>query len=333
MGVGRGHVAPGTKQSNTKKAIREFKKWDSDRYPLYNSDNEEFTCEGERFVPAYDYHNQRVDKKYYVSDKGNVLSFVFFGTDKPIVMKQSPDKRGYMLCGNSWRVHKLVWFSFAADALENGTDFPDFYGVDIKTMKDLKKMARAIKENEKKGIDEGEEIHHMDKNPKNNSIANLQCDADKMHDLIHALDKMESDDERMQKIVETPDAFVQDNATIIFADEKGVSAHEVSLDELMEHSSDTVKSQLEAMMQGEWIKRSNEAVRMILEDIGYDFFGRPFSVDIIVKGLRQRCVVTREKTGLYGVSIVTDHKLVNDDPDAIVNYDTGEYDLPKYIFD
>lgn len=330
MGVGRGHVAPGTKQSNTKRAIREFKKWDSDRYPLYNSDNEEFTCEGERFVPAYDYHNQRVDKKYYVSDKGNVLSFVFFGTDKPIVMKQASDKRGYMLCGNSWRVHKLVWFSFAADALENGTDFPDFYGVDIKTMKDLKKMARAIKENEKKGIDEGEEIHHMDKNPKNNSIANLQCDADKMHDLIHALDKMESDDERMQKIVETPNAFVQDNATIIFADSDGVSAHEIDEQELMKHFSDTARLQLEIY---KWQVLSYDVIPSILENIGYDFFARDFSVDIIKNSLRQRFIVKKVEMGKFEIAIVTDHKLVNDEPDIIANCDTGKVDLPQYIFD
>ncbi len=332
MGVGRGHVSPGKKQSNTKRAIREFKKWNDNRFPLYysNGTNEFIATDDEIFVQLYDYLNQRYDRRYYVSSKGNVISFTFHGIDRPYLMKQAPDERGYMHVGTGWRVHKLVWFSFAADALENGTDFPDFYGIDIKTMKDLNKMARAIKENEKKGVDEGEEIHHIDENPANNSLSNLQCDADKMHDLIHALDKLDNDDERMQKIIDTPDAFVQDNATIIFADAQGVSAHEVDQQELLSHFSDTAKLQLEMY---KWQILSYSVIPSILEYIGYDFFGRNFTVDIIKNNLRQRFIVNKVDKGKLEIAIVTDHKLANDEPDVVANLDTGNFDLPQYIID
>ncbi len=332
MGVGRGHVAPGKKQSNTKKAIKAFNEWNSNRYPLYHRDgtNEFLAKDNEIFVQLYDYHTQKFDRRYYVSNEGNVLSFTFHGIDVPVVMKQTPDKKGYMLCGNGWRVHKLVWFSFAADALENGTEFPDFYDVDIKSIKDLNKMARTIKANENKGVDEGEEIHHIDKNPAHNVLSNLQCDADKMHDLIHALDKIESDDERMKKIIETPDAFAQDNDTIIFADSDGVSAHEIDEQELMEHFSDTARLQLEIY---KWQVLSYDVIPSILENIGYDFFARDFSVDIIKNSLRQRFIVKKVEKGKFEIAIVTDHKLVNDEPDIIANCDTGKVDLPQYIFD
>lgn len=321
-GVGRGHVSPGKKQSNTKRAIKEFEKWNSERYPLYdrNGENKFTAADDERFVPLYDYLNQEMRYSYYVSNKGTVLSFTFHGIKTPYVMKQTLDRRGYLLCGKGWHVHRLVWFSFATDALINGTEFPDSYGINIQNMGDLNRLARAASTIRR----EKAEINHIDKNTQNNDLSNLQCNKEVMHSLLHSLEKLKSEEDRLERLSKSR-AIGVDKPTLIFLDDKGVSAHEIDEEELRKHMSNETIMQLESII---WEDLSRAVVPSLVKDIGWDFFGRDFYVDIIKNGSRQRYKVTKKGEDHFAVAIVGDQ---NGASDIVADCDIGVTYLPQYL--
>lgn len=193
-----------TKRTKTIGAINSFKKWNKERTPISNKDGKVYKfTKKERIVPLYDYLLHKLNKRYYVTEKGVILSFV---EGKPLALSPTPDK-GYLKFSTSestLNVHRAVWFSFAYDSLTNGSEFPLTYQITVETIKDLKKITSEI------------EVNHIDENRKNNKLSNLRL-MDKVYNIL--LRDLFNDDmteeNKFKKFVEISKLMPQDSPTII----------------------------------------------------------------------------------------------------------------------
>lgn len=218
----------GTKQSRTKRSIKNFEEWNELRYRIRNNSLEEIEFDRtERFIPIFDYNIPDFNKNYYVSESANLLSFKQHGTgsEKVKILKPKPiEGSGYVQIGDNWRLHRLVWFSFAADAIQrNDEDAIDSFGLgEVRTIKQLKKLAKA-------GID----IHHKDGNPLNNDISNLQALPPDIHAILTAMGK-KPEEEQFDYFVEKKAVLERnadpDNAIVILHDDVGSCVYEAEPD-------------------------------------------------------------------------------------------------------
>ena len=294
----RGIPSARTNRSNAQKARREWERWEREHYTIYNQEgDEEFVpVEGEIFVPLFHYKEDKkeeilrrnpgikrvkgtLDPRYRVSNKGNVISLTFHNIDRPYLMKQTEKLNDrdepYMVVGSGWSVHSLVWFSFAADAIKNGYEFPKSYGIPVKEIKTLPRLAKLTGENKKKKNAEGEywiEIHHKDLNTRNNCLDNLECDDHDIHVLIHTLNEMESDEQRMNTIREYPFAV----PTMIEL-EGTLSISEIDAKQFL---SDIPESESEKVYEAYWKTYSRFVLKEAFSVLGEDFFKRPWYMGI-----------------------------------------------------
>jgi hypothetical protein len=262
----RGVSSERTNRSNAQRARYAKEKWLREKYTIYDRvTNEKFVpAEDELFVPLFHYKEDKdlkryrnatpvwgkLDSKYLVSNKGHVISFKFHGTDEPILMHQTekPDPNrniSYMVVGDAWNVHQLVWFSFAADAIENGYELPSTYGI---TTKELKTLGRLKKLKDF-------EIHHRDKNPQNNCLDNLECDSDRIHAFLHELDRLETESERLTEIR----SYQFDNPTMIQLDGT-LSISEIDADEFMRKADAALKEHQWTLLTAFVIKTVSQAI-------------------------------------------------------------------------
>jgi len=164
----RGKISPQKKGAITRQAQKAFTAWNQNRTPLPTYKGKEIwkPSPEEVFVMVWDEDKKDYAKRYYVSNYGSVLSF-----DKPqnpTCLKSDHDGELYRkvsLNGTKY-VHRIMWFSFAADALEKGEPVPDIFGETLTCIDDLKKVAQS---------DDHEQfdVHHKNENPEFNYLANL----------------------------------------------------------------------------------------------------------------------------------------------------------------
>ena len=203
-------------------------------FPIVDKNNPEqnFVADAnEKFVPLFHYKNTRISnrnerrgvqsKMYLVSDRGNVISFD--NPDAPEVLKRNlanPEKGAdsYVITGDGWYVHILVWVSFAADSIINDTPFDQFFDID-KNLLTIDNLTSLV------GSWSGNEIHHRDRNRQNNCLGNLECDSKIIHDWLHAFQRMTAE-ERADAISEQE--FL--SPTIIYAEPDFLSISELDMD-------------------------------------------------------------------------------------------------------
>lgn len=303
----RGVPSSGKKQSITKKAKREFDKWNKEKYPIYDEDGKQLILEDDEiFIPVWDYSRKKKDangmcfikvdgqreyKKerynyrlrpgesyvvepkfdlcYYVSNYGNVLSFKFHGTDQPLVMKQTAGTNGYMQVGDTWRSHKLVWFSFMANVIElkqreSDAEFPyelpASYGTDLQTLNDLKYLIKL----------EDTEVHHRDANVKNNRLDNLEVLPADVHDLLTTMKNTEDPEEQWNKLIESDVLHYYDSkASVIVTDNDDTAIIAVDPEELLQHFSPKAMQQLKDMYLSNYVY---EILAQVIDVFGYPFF-------------------------------------------------------------
>ena len=195
----------------------------------------------ERFVPLFHYKDTKLKNRnerkgvqssiYIVSDKGNVITFDT--PDRPEVMKKvltvrARGEMSYLKCGDDWDIHKLVWFSFAADAIINNTALPKFYRIhkSFWTLEGLLELSTLGSPEYGKLV----MVHHMDLNPQNNELNNLELLPNNedneiseawhswLHDLQNMTEEEKADSISQKRITEQ---------TIIFADPDFLSISEL----------------------------------------------------------------------------------------------------------
>lgn len=143
--------------------------------------------DGERFVHVYNWYDDRLEAGYAVSDYGTVISFT---DEKPLIFSQ-PAVEGYKevslsirqketgkVKSKTFRVHRLVWFSFTYDMLKNNEKLPSQY-YEIRSLEDLAKLAKSDIE--------VREVHHMDGQKGNNLLSNLELLPEDIHDILHGV--------------------------------------------------------------------------------------------------------------------------------------------------
>lgn len=152
--------------NETRAAIKRYNDWEkAGRPPVKVSQKKEIVkiSPDEKIVPLYNYLKQKIDRRYYLTDKGTALSFEK-GNEK--VLRGTLDKDGYVkinISGKILSLHRAVWFSFAY-ADKGLSDLKDTNLVYWKTVNtNIAKIAK----NEKA------EIHHIDKDRQNNALSNL----------------------------------------------------------------------------------------------------------------------------------------------------------------
>lgn len=143
--------------------------------------------DGERFVHVYNWYDDRLEAGYAVSDYGTVISFT---DENPLIFSQ-PAVEGYKevslsirqketgkVKSKTFRVHRLVWFSFTYDMLKNNEKLPSQY-YEIRSLEDLAKLAKSDIE--------VREVHHMDGQKGNNLLSNLELLPEDIHDILHGV--------------------------------------------------------------------------------------------------------------------------------------------------
>lgn len=313
----KGVPASGKKQSNTKKSIREFNIWKQEKYPIYDEDGKQLVLKkDEVFVPVWDYCRKKktpdgfyfvkvfgknahkkvrsgyklqpgetyvldpkLDKGYYVSNYGNVLSFKFFGIQQPLWMKKSESTNGYMQIGDNWRLHKLVWFSFMADALngQQETDeelpyiLPLSYGVCLESIRNLKNLSKM------KNI----EVHHIDSDTQNNSLENLEVLPEDVHCLLTDMKNTDNQEKQWQKFKgSTALHYHQKKATIAVSNECDVRIESIDQNELWNKFSSVAQAQV---LNSEWY----HTVIRVIQCVGSDLEWMKDEIYLVVEDMER----------------------------------------------
>lgn len=211
----------------------------------------------EKFVVLFDYDRAgrsradatnvegMLEKRYRVSSKGNVFSIrKRKGSPGPgdskdyevYKMKQgNKTEKGYQSGGFNWQPNRLVWFSFAADAIRDpekreydGT-IPAMYGIPkeertIQNLKDLKELMKY-------------EVDHEDKNPKNNSLDNLRLMPKEENLRLVRIDRAKTD----EKVLKELSAIEEDAVVMPGRDGKRHTAFNIHEKERTEELENTIK--------------------------------------------------------------------------------------------
>lgn len=202
----RGINSERTNRGNANKVWRLWKKFLRGEKKAYDKDGNEFIPDpDEIFVNMYvTYAKEKkdpkaktagsIDKEHKVSNKGHIISLK---NGRILLMTSSPDKKngGYMTVGDNWKVHRAVWFSFAADAIQKKTvrrDLPEMYGMakevrEIKNLRNLKKL-----------LDLDLEVDHKDTDRSNNRLDNLELVTSEINTLFISLKNAKTELERMK---------------------------------------------------------------------------------------------------------------------------------------
>ncbi len=201
----RGINSERTNRRNGQKAWRLWEKFLRGEKKAYDKDDNEFIPDSDEiFVNMYvTYAKEKkdpkaktagsIDKEHKVSNKGHIISLK---NGRILLMASSPDKKnGYMVVGDNWKVHRAVWFSFAADAIQKKTvrrDLPEMYGMakevrEIKNLRNLKKL-----------LDLNLEVDHKDNDRSNNRLDNLELVTSEINTLFISLKNAETELERMK---------------------------------------------------------------------------------------------------------------------------------------
>ena len=169
------------KSSTKAKKTNAFKKqaivWYKENYTITcsNRENGFVHTPDEVFVQVYNYKKMSYVNYHIISQYGNILSFV--NPEKPILLAQTNNK-GYLCCLEGLYVHRLVWFSFAKQALDDRSIIPFHYNISINTTSELRNVAKQSNLYV---------IHHIDRNPLNNNLSNLLMAPWDTHEMLHKL--------------------------------------------------------------------------------------------------------------------------------------------------
>ena len=201
----RGINSERTNRRNGQKAWRLWEKFLRGEKKAYDKDDNEFIPDlDEIFVNMYMVYTAEkkdtkakktgeINKQYKVSNKGNIISLK---NGTITLMTPTMDKKsGYMVVGENWKVHRAVWFSFAADAIQKKTvrrDLPEMYGMakevrEIKNLRNLKKL-----------LDLDLEVDHKDTDRSNNRLDNLELVTSEINTLFISLKNAKTELERMK---------------------------------------------------------------------------------------------------------------------------------------
>lgn len=274
----------GTSISYGKRRKRAIEEYLSLPVPIQDNNTDQlFTpAEDEGFVPLFHYkkpnltnRRERIGEQsniYIVSNRGNVISFDI--PDQPVVLKKTPTDRNraemsYLKCGDNWDIHKLVWFSFAADAIINNKELPAYYRIheSFWTLEGLVELSELGSPEFGKVV----VVHHIDLNPQNNNLENLELlpnnTDDKVsegwHSWIHTL-RNKPDAERMNAIIENKKIS---KATIIELDGNAF---------ISEFNQQKIEAKnLEIFTDIRWKILINILIKNINEKIGDAFFSEP----------------------------------------------------------
>ena len=189
MSKGRPKRSPQQRSAETRRRKSSFKKF-VENPVITNSatgDVEWKAEDGEKFVPVYNWFDDRLEYGYAVSDYGNVISFT---GEEPSMLKKTPiydylqvtlsirQKGTDKAEPKTFRIHRLVWFSFTYDMLDKQEKLPPQY-YEIRDLKDLKKLAKSDIE--------VREVHHIDAQKGNNLLSNLELLPENIHDILHGV--------------------------------------------------------------------------------------------------------------------------------------------------
>ena len=368
----KGVRSPGKKQSNTKRAIKEFDKWNEEKYPVFNEAGKQLILkEDEVFVPAWDYSNRKKNKNgkylvkaphrrkykevssgyilndeeawvvdpkfdlsYYVSNYGNVLSFKFHGEKKPLLMTHSPATGGYLQVGDDWRSHKLVWFSFMADAIKKTEANPEIelpyknpliYGTEVAELKDLRKLTNLI----------DAEVHHEDLDVTNNALENLEVLPKDVHEFLTEFQNTDIE-KRWEKFRKSGSRHYYDGtdeATILLMEDEYMDKDEkpraiidhASQGEVWKHMTPDVQKKL---LDEYWIELSKVVFSNTLNVVGKDFFMRDIYMALNVNN-QWKYLIYKKKAKQHTAYFIENHSNIDWD---IIYTDDNIY-IPNYIFE
>ena len=184
--------------------------------PVYDKVTGEYhlLSEGEEMVKLFNLITLKEDRRYYVTSFGRIISLIG-GT--PHFLKQVPNKKDYLTFGEGKYVQRAVWFSFTYDAIKNKKELPYNYELPEDLNSSLSSLRKVAKESRKY------EVHHMDGNPRNNHITNLECCTAGSHSMLHTFDRLQgetesdTDEKRLEFLQDRKDITAP---AIISADDK-----------------------------------------------------------------------------------------------------------------
>lgn len=272
--------------------------------------------DGERFVHAYNWYDDRLEAGYAVSDYGTVISFT---DEKPLILSQ-PAVEGYKEVSltvrqketgearsRTFRVHRLVWFSFTYDMLKNNEKLPSQY-YEIRSLEDLAKLAKSDIE--------VREVHHMDGQKGNNLLSNLELLPKDIHDILHGVMDREKDGvpdiEILKYLADT--APENQETAIIYTNGRAISASKEETEKL---SGITTMQQILA----EYSSRSGRTSGEVL--IG--LFSTEYRINEVLKGSLEKIQEELpERTG----KAITD---LDDSDELDILIEDGRKHFPKLM--
>ena len=242
-----------------------------------------------KFVPMYNYNTGRIDKRYLISDHGEVISFY---QRLPRVVKQfKPNNyKKFQVSRKDVFTHVVVWLSFAYQyyrVSSKGYKKPDCSDK-IESPQDFNRFLKLR-------LDIGYEeiiIHHKDGDRLNNNISNLMLVYTDAHKAYHAIKNLKltgNDSNDMLSMsalpevraLEKPTAFDPDSGQIIGLDPEGIPYEELTknLNTLIGYKEPDIKAHIYAtwcqLVNDDMLKGIRDCIAKVeLIDINQEIFYR-----------------------------------------------------------
>ena len=322
-----------------KRRQRAIEEYLSAPIPIQDNNTEQlFTpAVDETFVPLFHYKKPHIKNQgerigeqshiYIVSNRGNVISFDI--PRRPVVLKKSltlkeREDMSYLKCGDNWDIHKAVWFSFAADAIIHNKELPRSYGIheSFWTLDGLVELAELGSPECGKLII----VHHMDENPQNNNLENLELlpnnedsDSTQWHSWMHSLDD-KTDEERLKAIV----ANRKIRKPTIMGWKNDTNNKETFLAEIDQQSTESINQ--EKINDLRWKMLFNGIISDISSIVDQSYFSEPRYGFIEKDGSVKSIVVTKNDAD---TDYIIDYEPIRDDADYDFIYRDGKTWLPK----
>lgn len=222
----------------------------------------------------YTYGNSA--KKYVVTENGYMISF---DGDEPAIIGSKDDSgniriwggtRGDSKVASTEYLYRVIWFSFALDAVEKGEQILNA-NVPIPenvSKEELRKVIIEYMKNPGKY-----EVHHRRGKKYSNKLKDLELDPVELHALLHKLSKAKNEAERQELLLQIEEYSEQNESLLIVADQtiaKNREGKEIGNLIGMDNISLT-DNQITAL----WSLAIADELEKIKKDKGDDFFDIP----------------------------------------------------------
>lgn len=250
------------------KEEKAFEKWEADGRPQIFNKNLELE-QDEYFVMFWNWKSGKYNPKYYVSNYGQVLSFI---GDAKVLARPIDKKTGYANVSGLGKVHDVVFYSFARHHMKEKDKAITW------TSETSRKVEEIITPQELRKISKEAHVHHINKKRADNREINLELESKEIHKFYHKLANKSNDVKRIVEL-HTSNKVNQTEPSGVVIDEHGIERVEGTKEQYQKIADNAYYSLLKKLYGNLTEEEAREAVE-VLKVYDKDYIGKEMTIDL-----------------------------------------------------